>query len=598
MKAIGTSSGISLGKVLVYKEPEITVEKKIIESIDCEIERLDKAIEQGVKEINELYEDTLKTVGEKEAEIFNAHKMMIEDPEFNDGIKSKIKEEKVNVEWAVKEIADYYISLFGNIEDEYLKERALDLKDVSKRLLRILSGVESTDLRSIKEESIIIAEDLTPSDTAQMNKKMVIGIVTEFGGKTSHTSIIARTLEIPAVAGVKGITNLAKNGDFMIIDGGEGLVLLNPSPEDIKIYEKEKKDYEEFKLKLKEMKGKESISKDGIEVEIAANIGTPKDVDKVIENDGEGIGLYRTEFLYMDSDRLPTEEEQFESYKIVAERLEGKPVVIRTLDVGGDKDIPYLNLPEEMNPFLGYRAIRLCLDRVDIFKTQLRALLRASAFGNIKIMFPMISNIREIREAKKILEEAKSELRKENIPFNEDIEVGIMVEIPAVAVHSDVFAKEVDFFSIGTNDLIQYTVAVDRGNQDISHLYSQYHPAVLKLIKMTIENGHKAGIWVGMCGEAAGDEKLIPLLLAMGLDEFSMSPSSILKARYIINNTSKKEIESMLDEILSLPTAEDVEKYIDENGDCNKFCALSKFDYSDLTRKFRFNLDNNFSNLI
>ncbi|CCQ93544.1 PEP-protein phosphotransferase of PTS system (enzyme I) [[Clostridium] ultunense Esp] len=565
MKAIGTSSGIALGKVLVYKEPEIIIEKKEVEDIDLELERLDKAIGQGVKEIHELYEETLRTVGEKEAGIFNAHKMMIEDPEFNDGIRAKIKEERVNVEWAVKEVADHYISLFSNIEDEYLKERALDLKDVSKRLLRILSGVEGTDLRSIKEESIIVAEDLIPSDTAQMNKEKAIGIVTELGGKTSHTSIMARTLEIPAIAGVKDITQIAKNGDFMIIDGGEGLILLNPSEEEIKKYEKKKKEYEAFKMKTREMKGKESISKDGIKVEIAANIGTPKDVDKIIENDGEGVGLYRTEFLYMDSDKLPTEEEQFESYKIVAERLEGKPVIIRTLDVGGDKDIPYLNLPEEMNPFLGYRAIRLCLDRVDIFETQLRALLRASAFGNIKIMFPMISSIKEIRDAKKILEEVKEELRKENIPFNEDIEVGIMVEIPSVAVHSDIFAKEVDFFSIGTNDLIQYTLAVDRGNQDISYLYNQYHPAVLKLIKMTIENGHKAGIWVGMCGEAAGDEKLIPLLLAMGLDEFSMNPSSILKARYIINNISKKEIEPMLDEILSLPTAEDVEKFIDEN---------------------------------
>ncbi|HSH35736.1 phosphoenolpyruvate--protein phosphotransferase [Schnuerera sp.] len=565
MKAIGTSSGIALGKVLVYKEPEIIIEKNKVKDTDYEIERLDKAIEQGLMEIHELYEETFKTVGEKEAEIFNAHKMMIEDPEFINSVKSKIKDEIVNAEWAVKEVSDHYISLFDNIEDEYLKERALDLKDVSKRLLRILLEIEGADLKSIKEESIIVAEDLIPSDTAQMNKEKVIGIVTELGGKTSHTSIMARTLEIPAVAGVRDITNIAKNGDFMIIDGGEGVVLLNPSEEEIKTYKEKKKEYEEFKLKTREMKGKDSISKDGIKVEIAANIGTPKDVDKVIENDGEGVGLYRTEFLYMDSDKLPTEEEQFESYKIVAERLEGKPVVIRTLDVGGDKDIPYLNLPDEMNPFLGYRAIRLCLDRTDIFKTQLRALLRASAFGNIKIMFPMISNIKEIRDSKKILEEAKDELRKENIPFNEDIEVGIMVEIPAVAIHSDIFAKEVDFFSIGTNDLIQYTVAVDRGNQDISHLYNQYHPAVLKLIKMTIENGHKAGIWVGMCGEAAGDKKLIPLLLAMGLDEFSMSSSSMLEARYIINNISKKEIQSMLDEILSLPTAEDVEKFIDEN---------------------------------
>lgn len=564
MKAVGTSPGIALGKVLVYKEPEITVNKQKIENSNHEIEKLKKAIKKGTDEIHELYEETLKNVGEKEADIFNAHKMMIEDPDFIDNIKTKIKEEKVNVEWAVKEVANNYISMFENIDDEYLKERALDLKDVSKRLLMILLGIERANLKSLNEECIIIAKDLIPSDTAQMDKDMVIGIITELGGKTSHTSIIARSLEIPAVAGIKDITNIAKNGDMVIIDGDDGLVLLNPTEEEIKTYRSKKEIYEEFKSKLQEMKGKKSISKDGVKVEIAANIGSPEDIEKVIENDGEGIGLFRTEFLYMDNDRLPTEDEQFQAYKIVAEGLEGKPVVIRTLDVGGDKDIPYLNLPKEMNPFLGYRAIRLCLDRTDIFKTQLRALLRASAFGNIKIMFPMISNIKEVREAKKILEELKGELRNENISFNEDIEVGIMVEIPSVAIHSDIFAKEVDFFSIGTNDLIQYTVAVDRGNQDISHLYNQYHPAVLRLIKMTIENGHKEGIWVGMCGEVAGDEKLIPILLGMGLDEFSMNPSSILKARWIINNTSKIEIEPMIDKILNFATAEDVEKFLDE----------------------------------
>ena len=565
MKAIGTSAGIALGKVLVYKEAEIKIEKKTIDDLEGEIERLDTAIEQGIKELENLYEETLENIGEEEAEIFNAHKMMIQDPEYIDGIKGKIKEEKVNVEWALKEVTDQYVSLFENIDYEYLRERALDLKDISQRLIRILYGIEGNDLRNIKEESIIVAEDLVPSDTAQMDKDKVIGIVTELGGRTSHTSIMARSLEIPAVAGVKDITNIAKNGDFMIVDGSKGIVLINPSQDEVEFYQREKEKYEEFKQQTRQMKGKESISKDGVKVEIAANIGTPKDVDNVIENDGEGVGLYRTEFLYMDNDRLPTEDEQFEAYKVVAERLEGKPIVIRTLDVGGDKDIPYLELPKEMNPFLGYRAIRLCLDRRDIFKTQLRALLRASAYGNIKIMFPMISNIQEVREAKRILEEAKEELRKENIPFNEDIEVGIMVEIPSVAIHSDIFAREVDFFSIGTNDLIQYTLAVDRGNQEISHLYNQYDPAVLRLIKMTIDNGHKAGIWVGMCGEAAGDEKLIPVLLGMGLDEFSMNPASILKARYIISNTSKKEVEGMLDEILSLPTAEDVERYIDEN---------------------------------
>lgn len=565
MNGIGVSPGIVLGKALVYSQPEIIINKQNVKLIDNEIDKLDKAIEKGLGEIEKLYKETLNTVGKKEAEIFNAHKSMIKDPDYIDSIKAKIKDENINVELAVKEVSNHYISIFENIKDEYLKERSLDIKDVCQRLLRILAGVESINLSKITEEYIIVAEDLTPSDLAQMNKKKVQGITTENGGKNSHTSIIARGLEIPAVTGVKNITNIVKTGDMIIVDGDEGLVLINPSEEDIQKYKSKKIDYERFKIKLQEMKGKESISRDGIKVEITANIGKPEDLEKVIENDGEGIGLFRTEFLYMDKDRLPTEEEQFEAYKTVAQELDGKPVVIRTLDVGGDKDIPYLNFPVEMNPFLGYRAIRICLDRKDIFKPQLRAILRASAFGNIRIMFPMISNIKEVRDAKKILEEIKEELRKENISFNEDIEVGIMVEIPAVAVHSDIFAKEVDFFSIGTNDLIQYTIAVDRGNKNISQLYNQYHPAVLKLIKKTIESGHKEGILIGMCGEAAGDKKLIPVLLGMGLDEFSMSPSSILRARYIINNISKADIEPLLDEMLSLPTAEDVEKFIDEN---------------------------------
>ena len=565
MKGIGTSAGIGIGKVFLFKEPEIKIIKENIDDINLEIERFENALNNAIEEIDKLYELTLRNIGEKEAEIFGAHKMMLEDPEFLSGVKDKIKDEKMNAEYAVKEVVDLYISIFENIEDEYLKARAVDLQDVSKRLLRVLMGIESTDLSIIDEKSIIVAEDLTPSDTAQMNKEMVVGIVTELGGRTSHTSIIARTLDIPAIAGVKDITKLSNHGDHMIINGDSGEILMNPSREEISEYENKARELAEFKRKLSAMKDKKSISKDGYEVEIAGNIGTPKDIDKVIENGGEGVGLYRTEFLYMDRDRLPNEEEQFEAYKVVAEKLGQRPLVIRTLDVGGDKDLPYLNLPKEMNPFLGYRAIRLCLDRKDIFKTQLRAILRASVFGNIKIMFPMISNISEIREAKAIIEEVKQDLRNENIPFDEKIEIGIMVEIPAVAIHSKKFAKEVDFFSIGTNDLIQYTVAVDRGNQDIAHLYNQYHPAVLSLIKMTIDNGHEEGIWVGMCGEAAGDKKLLPVLLAMGLDEFSMSASSILRSRNDLLKYSKEEIKEHLDTLLSLPTAEDVEKYIDNH---------------------------------
>ncbi|WFA08405.1 phosphoenolpyruvate--protein phosphotransferase [Tissierella sp. Yu-01] len=562
MKGIGTSPGIGIGKVFIYKTPDIKVIQRKIEDKEAEIKRLDKGILETSKEIDILHDLALKNMGKNEADIFTAHKMILEDPEFYLAVKEKINIDKINCEFAVKEVSETFISMFENIEDEYLKARAADIKDVTTRLLRVLLGIEADDLLSISEKSIIIAEDLTPSDTAQINKEMASGIVTEFGGRTSHTAIMARTMEIPAIAGVKDILKEVIHGDLMIIDGSNGEITINPTKDTIHMFENRIKESKEAKKKLQTLKGQETISKDGHKVELAGNIGTPKDIEKVLENDGEGVGLYRTEFLFMDRERIPTEEEQFQAYKIVAEKLDKRPLIIRTLDVGGDKEIPYLNLPKEMNPFLGYRAIRLCLDRKDIFRPQLRAILRASAYGNIKIMFPMISSIQEVREAKSAVEEIKEELRRENILFDESIEIGIMVEIPSVAIHSRIFAKEVDFFSIGTNDLVQYTLAVDRGNQNIANLYSHYHPAVLNLIRMTIENGHKEGIWVGMCGEAAGDEKLIPILLAMGLDEFSMSASSILKARYLIKNTSKKEVESKLDEILSLPTADDVERFI------------------------------------
>lgn len=564
MKGIGVSPGVSIGKVFLKEEIEIDIEKKSIHNIKEEVDKLNTCVHKSIEEIESLYKYTLKEVGEKEAEIFNAHKLMLEDPEFIGMINKKIENEKVNVEWAVQEARNEYVQMLESLDNEYLRERVADVKDISSRLLKKLIGIKGVDLSSLEEECIVVADDLTPSDTAQMRKDKVLGFVTELGGRTSHTSIMARTLELPAVVGVKDITKNVKDEDLIIIDGNEGLIIINPSEEEIATYEKKKESYENFKEELNKLKGEESISKDGVKVEIAANIGTPKDIDKVLEDDGEGVGLYRSEFLYMDREKLPTEEEQFEAYKVVAEKLDGRPLVIRTLDVGGDKDLPYLDLPKEMNPFLGYRAIRLCLDRTDIFKIQLRAILRASAYGNVKIMFPMISNIAELREAKAILEEVKSELRAENIEFDEELEVGIMVEIPSVAVQSDIFAKEVDFFSIGTNDLIQYSLAVDRGNQDISYLYSQYHPAVLRLINMTIENGHKEGIWVGMCGEAAGDEKLIPILLGMGLDEFSMSASSMLTARWIIKNISKAEMENKVKEVLNLDSPQDVEKYIEE----------------------------------
>lgn len=565
MNGIGISPGISIGKVLVYKEAELIIEKRQITNIKDEIERLKMSIEKATIEVDELYNEMLKTVGKYEAAIFNAHKMILNDPEFIESIKSRINEHKVNAEYAIRDISHHYKSLFENMEDEYLKARALDIEDISKRLVRILLGVKNKDLRLIKDKCILVAKDLTPSDIAQMNKDMVMGIVTERGGRTSHASIMIRAMEIPFVTGIQDISKKVKDGEVIILDGSRGLVLTNPTYEEVEKYKNKKYEYEKIKDKIKKVKGLKSISKDGIEVKLVANIGSPKDVDKVIENDGEGIGLYRSEFLYLNKDSIPSEEEQFYAYKIVAEKMQGKPVIARTLDVGGDKNIPCLNLPKETNPFLGYRAIRLCLDREDVFKIQLRALLKASYYGNIKIAFPMISNIEEIRKAKGLLEEAKDELKREKAPFNENIQIGMMVETPAAAIHSQAFAKEVDFFSIGTNDLIQYTLAVDRENEAISHLYSQYDPAVLKLIKITIDNGHKEGIKVSMCGEAASDEKLVPVFLAMGLDEFSMNPSSILKTKWIIKNTSKKEIEPMVETILNLPTAEDVEKFIDEN---------------------------------
>ena len=565
MKGLGTSPGIGIGKIFLYKEIKFEIDKKNIDDPKSELESFHKAIDRAKDEIDNLYNKTLEEVGEKEAEIFSAHKMMLEDPEFIRGVEDKIEAKSINAPWAVQETANSFIILFENIEDEYLKARSADLKDVSKRILKVLLNKESDDILSIDEESIIVAEDLTPSDTAAMNKEMLIGMVTELGGSTSHTSIIARTLEIPAVAGVQKITEKVKHGDTIIIDGDRGEIFLNPSESQIKKYTKLLEEQRVLKESLKDMVGKETISKDAYKVELVGNIGRPADVDKLLEKDGEGVGLFRTEFLYMDSARLPTEDEQFEFYKEVAVKLGDKPLIIRTLDVGGDKEIPYLKLPKEMNPFLGYRAIRVGLDRPEILRTQLRAIYRASYYGNIKIMFPMISSIEELRCAKKIAKDVREELRSEDLAFSDKVEVGIMVEIPAVAIHAKAFAKEVDFFSIGTNDLIQYTTAVDRGNQNIAHLYNQYHPAVLRLIKMTIDGGHGEGIWVGMCGEAAGDKKLLPLLLGMGLDELSMSSGSILRARHQIRNTNRQEIIPHIQTILDLPTAVDVENYIDTN---------------------------------
>jgi phosphoenolpyruvate-protein phosphotransferase (PTS system enzyme I) len=565
MRGIAASPGIAIGKVLVKEEQIIDIRKKYVDNHLDEIKRLEDALDEGIKQMRELYDRALCSMGEKEAQIFEAHIMILEDEEFLSQVKSMITDEKVNAEWAVNKVIEGYVHIFGEMQNEYMSERAADIKDVGNRITKLLLGIETTDFSKLEEKVIIVAIELAPSDTAKLDREKVLGFLTETGGSTSHSALMARTMEIPAVVGIRDLTNRVKSGDIVAYDGDEGVIFVNPEPEIIKKYKDKREDYLSFKEKMKSMIGEESITKDGFKVEIAANIGTPEDISAVLSNDADGIGLFRSEFLFMGRNELPTEEEQFLAYKKVAERMEGKPVVIRTLDIGGDKDVPCLKLPAEMNPFLGFRAIRLCLDRRDIFKTQLRAILKSSNYGNIKLMFPMISSLEELRQAKAILDSSKQELKKEGIKFNENIETGIMIEIPAAAVIADLFAREVDFFSLGTNDLIQYTTAVDRMNQKVSYLYNQFHPALLRLIKHTIDSGHKEGIWVGMCGEAAGDPRLIPILIGMGLDEFSMSSASVLKARWIISRTSRHKMEKLVNEIINIPTAAEVEKYLNEN---------------------------------
>lgn len=562
MKGLGVSHGIGIGKVFKVESNEIEVERKEIEDTTLEIEKLNEAIIECKEQINNIYKITIKNVGEKEAEIFKAHEMILEDEAVFDEVVNKIKIEKVNCEFALNEVLNRYIRLFENIEDEYLRDRSNDLKDIMYRLTKIILGIKTKKLSDIEDGTVIVAYDLTPSDTAQMNKDKVAAIIVEIGGRTSHAALIARTMEIPTIVGVEGVYSKVEDGDELICDGATGKVNINPSEKTKQYYKLKKQKEDDIKNNLSKQIGLETITLDGHKVLLEANIGVPADIRYAIKNDAEAIGLFRSEFLYMSRAKLPTEEEQFEAYKEILVKMGDKPVVIRTLDVGGDKEIPYLKIPKEMNPFLGYRAIRLCLDNTDIFKAQLRAILRASVYGNVKILFPMISSINELRGAKKLYLETKEDLIAAGIAINDNIEIGIMIEIPSAAIISDVLAKEVDFFSIGTNDLIQYTLAVDRMNSKINHLYNQYHPALIRLIKTVIDNAHAANIKVAMCGEMAGEPHLIPLLLGMGLDEFSMSPSSILKARHVIRGLSKKECEELLDEVLHLEAGIEVEKYL------------------------------------
>lgn len=562
-KGIGASPGVALGKALVVEHSELVIEKKSIDNVEAEIAKLENAVAVSKEELIKVKEKASEELGAEEAEIFEAHLLVLEDPELIGSAIDKIKTENVNAEYALNEIKEMFVSMFESMDNEYMKERAADIKDVTNRILRHILGIKVVDLSALSEEVVLIAHDLTPSDTATMNKKMVLGFLTDIGGRTSHTAIMSRTLEIAAIVGLSDITSNVKDGDFVVFNGDTGEVIVNPDEDTINKYTELKAKYEEERKALQLLKGKASVTLDGKHVELAGNIGTPNDIEGLIKNDAEGVGLYRTEFLYMDRDSFPTEEIQYEAYKAVLEGMDGKPIVIRTLDIGGDKELSYLSMEPEMNPFLGYRAIRLCLDRKDIFKTQLRALYRASVHGKLRIMFPMISSLEELLQAKEVVKEVLAELDSEGITYAKDVEVGMMIEVPSAAVISDVLAKHVDFFSIGTNDLIQYTCAVDRMNQKISYLYNQFNPAVLRLIKTVIDNAHKEGKWAGMCGESAGDQKMIPILLGMGLDEFSMSPISILPARKLITSVKEADMKKLADEVLNMGTAEEIKKYIE-----------------------------------
>ena len=565
MKGTSASAGIGIGKVAIMEETELVIKKETISDAAAEKERFQAALKQAMEETDALAKDLATRVGEKEAEILNGHLMLLSDPMLTGEIENTIAGENACSEYAIENVCNMYADMFASMGDELMQQRATDMRDIKTRMQKILLGVSSVDIASLPAGSIIVAKDLTPSMTAGINPDNVCGIVTELGGKTSHSAILARALEIPAVVAVEGFLNNVKDGDTVVLDGSEGIVFVNPEETVTAEYETKRTAYLKEKKELDQYIGKPTVTKDGVTIELVANIGKPEDVDKVLQYDAEGIGLFRTEFLFMDRNSMPTEDEQFEAYQKVAIAMNGKPVIIRTLDIGGDKEIPYMGLKKDENPFLGYRAIRFCLDRrEDVYRPQLRALLRASAFGNIKIMVPMVTCLEEFREAKAMIEEVKAELDLKGIAYKRDIQVGIMVETAAASLMADAFAKEVDFFSIGTNDLTQYTMSVDRGNDKVSYLYSPLNPAVLRSIRHIIQCGRKEGIMVGMCGEAASDPLMIPLLLAFGLNEFSMSASAVLNARKLITGYSIAELQSIADQAMSFVTAGEVEAYMRE----------------------------------
>ena len=564
-KGTGASAGIGIGRAVIVEEKELVIKRETVTDPASEIQRFKGALEVSMKQTEALAEDLGKRVGEKEAEILKGHIMLLSDPMLVGEIETNIQNECMNAEYAIESVCTMYADMFASMGDELMQQRATDMRDIKTRMQKVLLGVASVDIAALPAGSVIVAKDLTPSMTAGINPANVTGIITELGGRTSHSAILARALEIPAVVALGGILEQVKDGDMAVLDGTEGTVLINPDDAVLAEYQNKRDAFLKEKKDLEQYIGKPSVTKDGVSVELVGNIGKPEDVDKVLQYDGEGVGLFRTEFLFMDRDSMPTEEEQFEAYRKVAVALDGKPVIIRTLDIGGDKEISYMGLEKDENPFLGYRAVRFCLDRKDdVYRPQLRALLRASAYGNIKIMVPLVTCIEEYRQVKALVHEIMAELDREGIAYNKNIQLGIMVETAAASLIADIFAKEVDFFSIGTNDLTQYTMSVDRGNDKVSYLYSTFNPAVLRSIKRIITCAREAGIMVGMCGEAASDPMMIPLLLAFGLNEFSMSPSAILRARKMVTQYDTRELQAVADKAMSFATTAEVENYMRE----------------------------------
>ncbi len=565
LKGIAASDGIAVAPAYLLVEPDLSFSKTSVSDVDAEVARFKKVVEESTKELEKVRDKAKESLGAEEAQVFDAHLLFLSDPEFTGAIEQEIKDQKVNAEAALDETAQKFITIFeGMTDNAYMQERAADVRDVSKRLMAHLLGKKLPDPAAIDHEVVVVAYDLTPSDTAQLNK-YVKGFVTDVGGRTAHSAIMARSLEIPAVVGTETITKDVKDGDMLIADGLDGDAIINPTDAQIEEYTKKGEAFAKQKEEWKKLKNEPSVTANGKKFIIAANIGTPNDMKGVKENGAEAIGLYRTEFLYMDSKDFPSEEAQFDAYKKVIEDMDGKQTIIRTCDIGGDKHLDYWDLPEEMNPFLGVRAIRLSMQYKDIFRTQLRALLRASAYGPLGIMFPMIGTLAELREAKQILAEEKDKLAKEGVKIGDDLQVGMMIEVPAAAVLADQFAKEVDFFSIGTNDLIQYTMAADRGNDNVSYLYQPYNPSVLRLIKHTIDGAHENGIWCGMCGEAAGDDIMFPILLSMGLDEYSMSATSILRIRSLMKKINTDDIKELANKACFVSeTADENKKLVEE----------------------------------